>query len=138
MFQLTPLIAMDFQSAMMDDFIIRDPVLGGILVEPEDLSSAMLRIGLLGDMGRVFRTRVQYMRQIAGDDVVLSQTSVWGDPATTQVRGTQWGKDWLNVGLGGELTMGRFRYWRLFADYDFTVSRRTTSHIGSLNTVLTW
>jgi hypothetical protein len=63
---------------------------------------------------------------------------VWGDPATTQVRGTQWGKDWLNVGLGGELTMGRFRYWRLFADYDFTVSRRTTSHIGSLNTVLTW
>jgi len=137
-FQLIPLIALDFQTANMDSFIVRDPVLGGVLVEPEDLSSAMLRIGLLGDMGRTFRTRVQYMRQIAGDDVVLSQTSVWGNPASTQVRGTQWGKDWLNVGLGGDLTLGRFRHWRLFADYDFTMSRRTTSHIGSLNTVLTW
>ena len=133
---LTPIIALDFQSVMMDSFIARDPVLLGVLVEPEDISSAMLRIGLLGEMGR-FRTRLQYMRQIAGEDVVWSQMTMLHDMATTtHVRGTQWGKDWLNVGVGAELL--RTRHWRISADYNLDTGRRTTSHLGSFNTILTW
>jgi len=134
--RLTPLIALDFQSATMDGFIVRDPVLGGVFVEPENLSQAALRVGLLGHYGRL-RTRLQYMRQIAGDDVVYSRTALVGDlAAATQVRSTQWGKDWLNVGLGGELL--QTRHWRIFADYNFDLGKQTTSHLGSLNTVLTW
>jgi len=135
MFQLTPLIAMDFQTAKMDSFIVRDPMLGGLLVEPDNLSSAILRVGLLGEAWRL-RTRLQYMRQLS-DDTVFSRTAILGDlAAATQIRGTQWGKDWVNVGLGGELL--RTRHWRISADYDFDMSRRTTSHLGSLNTILTW
>jgi len=134
--RLTPLVALDFQTVMMDSFVIRDPILGGILIEPEDLSSAIFRVGLLGEMWKL-RTRLQYMRQIAGEDTVYSQTSMLSDLAsTTQIRGTQWGKDWLNIGLGGELW--KTRHWRISADYNFDLGKRTTSHLGSLNTVLTW
>ncbi|MCL2710587.1 MAG: autotransporter outer membrane beta-barrel domain-containing protein [Planctomycetaceae bacterium] len=135
-----PLVALDFQSAKMDDFMVRDPILGGVRIEPEDLSSAILRVGLLGGQGEGFlRTRLQYMRQIAGDDVVFSRTSI-GNLATTRVRGTQWGKDWLNVGIGCELWFlpRKFRHWRIYADYDFHLGKRTTSHLGSINTVLEW
>ena len=131
---LIPLVALDFQSAVMDDFMAYDESLGGVLIQPEDLSSAVLRIGLLGELWRI-RTRLQYMRQIAGNDVVFSQTTV-GGLAAAQIRGTQWGKDWLNVGIGGELL--QTRHWRVFADYNFEVGKSTTSHLGSLNTVLTW
>ena len=135
-YQLTPLVALDFQSASMDSFIARDPVLVGVLVEPEDISSAMLRIGLLGEMGR-FRTRLQYMRQIAGEDTVLSRTTLLQDMATaTQVRGTQWGKDWLNIGIGAELL--RTRHWRISADYNLDAGKQATSHLGSFNAILTW
>ena len=132
--RLTPLIALDFQSAVMNDFMAYDPALGGILIQPEDLSSAVLRVGLLNEVWRL-RTRLQYMRQIAGDDVGFSQTTV-GGLATTRVRGTQWGKDWLNVGIGGELL--KTRHWRIFADYNFDLGKHTTSHLGSLNSVFTW
>jgi hypothetical protein len=56
--------------------------------------------------------------------------------AATQVRGTQWGKDWLNVGIGGEFW--RTRRWRMFADYNFDWGRRTMSHLGSLKIVCAW
>ena len=136
-YRLTPLIAMDFQSVKMDAFVVRDPALGGVLIEPEDLSSAVLRVGLLGEAGR-FRARTQYMRQVAGEDAVVSQTVLFRRDmaAATQIRGAQWGKDWLNVGVGGELL--RTRHWRITADYDFDMGRRATSHLGSFNTVLTW
>ena len=135
--KLTPIIAVDFQSASMDDFIVRDPNFIGALVVPEDVYSTAIRVGLLGEMGRL-RTRLQYMRQVAGDDFVNTRTSLIFDEwaAATDVRSTQWGKDWLNVGIGGELL--RTHHWRIFADYDFDVGRRTTSHLGSLNTIFTW
>lgn len=133
---LTPLVSMDFQSAQMNSFIAYDPLLGGVLVEPDDMSSAMVRVGLLAEAWRV-RTRLQYSRQIAGDDVVFSQTAVLGAPTSrAQVRSTQWGKDWLSVGIGGELV--RMRHWSVFADYNFDLGKHTTSHLGSLNSVITW
>jgi len=42
----------------------------------------------------------------------------------------------LNVGVGGDLL--RTLHWRIIADYNFDVGRRTTSHIGALNTVFMW
>ena len=135
-FRVTPLVAMDFQSATMDDFIVYDPILGGLLIKPGDLDSAVVRVGLLGEAWRM-RTRLQYMRQIAGEDFVDSQTSLtWDMSAVTSVRGTQWGKDWLNMGISGELLSTR--HLRVFADYNFDLGKRTTSHLGSLNTVLRW
>lgn len=133
---LTPLVAMDFQTAAMKEFVVYDPVLGGILIEPGNLNSAVVRAGLLGKAWRI-HTRLQYMRQVAGEDFVDSNTALtWDMSAATTVRGTQWGKDWLNVGIGGELLATR--HWRVFADYNFDAGKRTTSHLGSLNTVLRW
>jgi len=133
---LTPLVAMDFQSATMDKFVVLDPALGGVLIDPGNLDSAVIRVGLLGGAGRI-RTRLQYMRQIAGEDFVNSRTALtWDLAAATTVRGTQWGKDWLNVGIGGELLSTR--HWRVFADYNFDLGQHTTSHLGSLNTVFRW
>jgi len=135
--RLTPLVAMDFQTVTMQDFIVRDPTLGGIVVSPGDLDSIALRVGLLGEAGRV-RSRLQYIRQIAGDDFVSSQTSISGSglAAATRVRGTQWGRDWLNVGVGGEILTTR--NWRILVDYDFDLGKQTTSHLGSLTSVLKW
>ena len=139
---VTPLVAVDFQSASMDSFIVRDPYIGGILVEPDSLDSTAIRIGLLGGfigggMDRL-RTRLQYSRQIAGHDYVSSSTSLVLDElgAATPVRSIHWGKDWLNVGVGYEVWATR--HWRIFTDYDFDVGHRTTSHLGSINTVLRW
>ena len=129
-------MAMDFQSASMDGFVVHDPVLGGVFVNPEDISSAILRLGVRGELGRL-RTKLQYMRYLTGDDAVYSQTGVTGDTSVvTRVRGTQWGKDWLNLGVGGELLSTR--HWRIFVDYNFEVGQRTTAHLGSLNSVLRW
>jgi outer membrane autotransporter protein len=134
---LTPLIALDFQSASMGSFVALDPVLGGVLIEPGNIDSIVLRLGLLSEFRR-FRTRVQYMRQLSGDDFIASQTSLLGDNllTATSIRSTQWGKDWLNVGIGGELLATR--HWRIFADYNFDLGKQTTSHLGSLNTIFRW
>ena len=135
-YKLTPLVAVDFQSATMDAFAVYDPVLGCVLIEPENLSSTAIRIGLLSNYWRI-RTRLQYMHQIAGKDFVSSRTALIGDlSAATQIRSTQWGKDWVNIGLGGELLTTQ--HWRIFADYNFVLGKQTTSHLGSFNTVLTW
>jgi hypothetical protein len=137
-FRLTPLVAVDIQSAQINNLFIVDPMLGSVLlVEPEDLDSTNIRVGLLGEVWKI-RTRVQYMRQIAGNDSVTSQTTmIWdGITAATPVRSTEWGKDWLNIGIGGELLATR--HWRIFADYDLDLGKRSTSHLGSLNTIFRW
>jgi uncharacterized protein with beta-barrel porin domain len=136
--RLTPLVAMDFQSADMNAFTIRDPDINADLrISPGNLSSTAIRIGLLGEIWRL-RTRVQYMNQVGGNDYVSSRTSILGDELATaaRIRGTQWGRDWLNVGVGGELLATR--NLRVFADYNLDIGRHTTSHLGSLNTVLKW
>ena len=134
-YRLTPLIALDFQTASMDSFVVLNPALGGVRIEPEDLESTSIRVGLLGETLRL-RSRVQYIRQIGGKDFVDSRTSLVGLNQAASVRSTKWGKDWLNVGVGYELL--NTRHWRIFADYDFDLGRRTTSHLGSINTVLKW
>lgn len=135
-YQVTPLVAFDYQSVDVDSFLVFDPVLGGVYVQPEDISQASLRLGVLGNFGR-FRTRLQYTRQIAGEDSVSTRTAILGAlSSVTEIRGTEWGKDWLNIGIGGELLTTR--HWRLFADYNFDLGKQTTSHLGSLNAVLTW
>jgi len=137
-YRLTPLVAVDFQTAEMDNLTIHDPMMDvNLRIAPGNLSSTAVRVGLLGELWRL-RTRVQYMRQVSGNDFVASRTTVLGDElaAAARIRGTQWGKDWLNVGLGGELLTTR--HWHIFADYNFDMGRRTTSHLGSLNTVLRW
>jgi hypothetical protein len=116
----------------MDGFAVRSLV-GDIMVEPGDASQAVVRLGLLGNYGRV-RTRAQYMRQVSGDDSVSSQTTL--SDAAADVRGNQWGKDWFNLGVGGELWSTR--HWQVFADYNFDMGRHTTSHLGSLNTIFRW
>jgi len=131
--KLTPLVALDLQSADMDGFFVYDATLGGVWIEPDSVSSAAVRLGLLGNFGR-FRTRLQYTRQISGDDCASSQIAAFGE--ATQVQGVQWGKDRLNVGVGGELW--RVQHFRLFADYNFDVGKHTTSHLGALNFVVEW
>ena|GEM_PF-2293956 len=135
--RIIPLMALDFQTAAMDGFVIGDPYFGGIRIEPESLDSTSIRLGLLGEFWRV-RTRLQYTRQIAGADFVSSSTSfVWDNSVTTiPVRSVQWGKDWLNAGFGYEFLATR--HWHIFTDYDFGLGNRTTSHLGSINAVLKW
>ena len=136
--RLTPLIAVDFQSASMDGFIIRDPILTGVRIEPESLDTTFLRLGLLSDFWRL-RTRLQYMRQLAGDDYVTSSTSLVGSnfvSSPVPIRSVQWGKDWMNVGIGYDVLVTR--HWHIIADYNFDLGKRTTSHLGSINAALKW
>jgi len=138
--RLTPLIALDFQTASMDGILLADPFFapyGGLRVEPESLDSTSLRLGLLGEVGR-FRTRLQYTRQIAGKDFVTSSTSfAWDGSATSvPIQSVHWGKDWLNAGIGYEFLSTR--HWRIFTDYDFGAGKRSTSHLGALNVILKW
>ncbi|MDR0329011.1 MAG: autotransporter outer membrane beta-barrel domain-containing protein [Planctomycetaceae bacterium] len=136
--RLTPLVAVDFQTADMEKFSFTDSSGTDVMIRPGNMNSTALRVGLLGEFGR-FRTRVQYMNQVAGNDYVSFGTDIYiaGDLAsTTQIRGTQWGRDWLNVGVGGDLLTTR--NWRVFADYNFDMGKHTTSHLGSLNTAFTW
>ena len=135
--RLVPLIAFDFQTASADSFVLYDPFLGNVRIEPENLESTAIRIGLLGEVWR-FRTRVQYIRQIAGNDYVTSATSLVGDElaAAVPVRSIRWGKDWVNAGIGYEFLATR--HWHIFADYDLELGRRTTSHLGAINAVLKW
>jgi hypothetical protein len=129
---LTPHIALDFQSAGINKFIVGDPL--PAVVEPGRVSQAAMRVGLLNNFLGRLQTRVQYTRQIAGKDYVSSSTTL--ADAATHIRGTQWGKDWLNAGFGGAFVSRQ--NLRLFADYDFDLGRRTTSHTGSVTTVFMW
>ena len=135
--RLTPLIALDFQTASMDGLTVHNAMLGGMRIEPENLNATSLRFGLLGEFAR-FRTRLQYIRQIAGDDCVSTATSFLEDAqsASAAVRSMRWGKDWLNTGVSYEIFSNR--HWRLIADYNFDVGRQTTSHLGSINAALKW
>jgi len=134
--RLTPFAAFDFQSAAMDGFVVPNPNIA-VMIDPEDVSQTMFRVGLSGNFWKI-RTRAQYMYQIAGGDSVSSRTALAvGDfTPVTHIRSIQWGRDWLNVGIGGELLATR--HWHIFADYNFDWGRHTTSHLGSLTTALQW
>jgi hypothetical protein len=119
----------------MNEFFIRDPSLSGVLVEPQNLSQTVFRIGmscrdLLPFHFQLFPLRLQYMRQIAGDD------SVGWHGAATPIRSTQWGKDWLNVGTS--VALCRLEHFRVDAYYDFDLGRNASSHCGSIMAVTTW
>jgi len=129
----TPFVGVDFQNIDMDDLTVNLPTLGGMSVSPGGLDSVMLRVGLRGEWMRL-RTRIQYIRQLSGDDHVMSTVAFHN--VSTTVRSVQWGKDWVNVGVGGEMI--QTRNFRLFADYDLDVSKKTTSHLGSLSAVVMW
>jgi uncharacterized protein with beta-barrel porin domain len=136
--RLTPLVAVDFQTVDMNEITIHDPEIDvNFRITPGNLNSTGIRVGLLGEVWR-FRTRVQYVNQVAGNDFVSSRTSILGDElgAAARIRGTQWGRDWLNAGIGGELLTTQ--HWRIFADYNFDMGKRTTSHLGSINSVFRW
>jgi outer membrane autotransporter protein len=137
-FEWIPLLALDYQSVSADSFLSPVANLGAVSVSPDDLNSAMFRIGLIGKYWRL-RTRLQYSCQIAGEDSVLSPTTFYGaagDIPAAGVRSAKWSKNWFDVGVGG--TVLYTQHWRIFADYDFGVGGDTVSHLGSLNTVLTW
>ena len=130
---LTPVIGVDFQSISMDDLSVQLPTLGRMPIRPDGLDTASVRVGLRGECLRI-RTRVQYIRQVAGDDYMKSAISLKN--TSENIRSVQWGKDWINVGLGGELVQRH--NFHLFADYDLDASKNTTSHLGSISAILTW
>jgi hypothetical protein len=75
------------------------------------------------------------MRQLSSDDYMMSSISL-NQAATTSIPSVQWGKDWVNIGFGGELIQSQ--NFRLFADYDLDLGKNSTSHLGSLSAVLMW
>ena len=132
-YHLTPVVGLDFQSIGMDDLSVTLPTLGGMPINPDGLDTVMVRLGLQGACFNI-RGRVQYIRQVSGDDFMASSISLGGTPAT--VRSVQWGKDWVNVGLGYDFV--QIKNFRLSADYDLDAGKNVTSHIGSVSAVLTW
>jgi len=131
----TPVVGIDFQSIGIDDLAVKLPTLDGMAINPDGLTTASLRVGLRGECMRI-RTRVQYICQIAGDDYMMSAISLNNYNVSANVRSVQWGKDWVNVGVGGELV--QTQKFRLFADYDLDASKNTVSHLGSLSAVVMW
>jgi hypothetical protein len=59
----------------------------------------------------------------------------FGGPSVN-VRSVQWGKDWVNIGLGYDFL--QMRGFQFSADYDCDLSKNTTSHLGSIRAVVTW
>lgn len=130
---LTPIVGVDFQSLKMDDLALTLPTLGRMAIDPDGLDTAAVRIGLQGEYLMV-RTRAQYIRQVSGKDYMMSTIGLGSD--TASLRSVQWGKDWVNVGLGCDL--GQLNKIRFSADYDCDISKNTTSHIGTVKAVVTW
>ncbi|MCL2005414.1 MAG: autotransporter domain-containing protein [Planctomycetaceae bacterium] len=136
-YRLIPLVAFDFQSAKMDPFSVPSTI-GRMAIDTDKLDTMAVRVGMLSEFWRL-RTRVQYIRHIGGDDYVWSATSFSSGEnlaSSTSIRSTKWGRNWLNVGMGYNLYATQS--WRIFADYNFDMGRRTTSHFCSINSVLQW
>jgi uncharacterized protein YhjY with autotransporter beta-barrel domain len=117
----------------MDTFAVTLPGVGAMPVAPDGLDSVALRLGLQGECYMV-RTRVQYIRQIGGNDYMMSAVNLGG--AAANVRSVQWGKDWVNLGLGYDFV--QIKNFRFSADYDCDISKNTTSHLGALRAVVMW
>jgi uncharacterized protein with beta-barrel porin domain len=132
-FELKPLAAFDFQATAMDGFTIPD--LSQTLT-PKDMNYFALRLGVNGKWKQL-HTRLQYAHQLAGDDFAETRVSFINGTGSTALRSVQWGKDWFNAGVGGEL-WGNSLHWKFFADYDFEANNNTTAHTGSLKAVFTW
>ena len=133
-FHLTPLVGLDFQSIGMDDLAVRLPHLDmSMPISPDGLDTVMVRLGLQGECFNI-RSRVQYIRQVGGDDFMSSAIRL--DTTSASVRSVQWGKDWVNVGLGYDFV--QVKNFRLSADYDLDMGKNVTSHLGSVSAVLTW
>jgi hypothetical protein len=130
---LTPIVGVDFQSLGMDNLSVNVPSVGGMAINPDGLDTVAVRLGLQG-MCYGVRARGQYIRQVSGNDYMISTVGIGSD--TASLRSVQWGKDWVNVGLGCDL--GQLNAIRLSADYDCDISKNTTSHIGSIKAVVTW
>ena len=130
---ISPIVGVDFQSLGMDDLTVPLPTLGRMAIQPEGLDTTAVRIGLQGECFRA-RARAQYIRQVGGNDYMMSTIGLGGDMAS--LRSVQWGKDWVNVGLGCDL--GQLNKIRFAVDYDCDISKNTTSHLGSVKAVVTW
>jgi hypothetical protein len=131
-----PLLAVDFQSAKMDEFNVTDNTLGNIAVAPGDFAATSLRLGLLGSYNG-FHARLQYIRQMAGDDYVDSRT-VFANytGAAADIRSIRFGKDTVNFGIGGDIL--QTRRFKLSADYDLEAGTNITAHTGSLTAAVKW
>jgi outer membrane autotransporter protein len=133
---LAPIVGVDFQSIGMDDFNITLPgTLGNMSIAPDGLDSVMVRVGLQGECFAA-RVRAQYIRHVSKDDFMMSSITMIGTPGTTNIRSVQWGKDWVNIGLGYDFIQQQ--NFRLSADYDFDISKNTSSHLATLRAVLAW
>jgi outer membrane autotransporter protein len=132
---LTPVVGIDFQGIGMDDLTVKLPLSGDydVPMKPDGLDTVMVRVGLHGECFAL-RARAQYIRQVSGDDYMVSAATLRAN--TTNVRSVQWGKDWVNVGLGYDFV--QMKNFRLSADYDFDISKNTSSHLGSVKATLAW
>ena len=135
---LEMLVALDFQSLGMDNLSVKlmpesvAPIL--MPIRPGGLDSAALRVRLLRYKLLGIEGRVQYIRQLSGNDCMASTMTLNGKPSS--IRGVQWGKDWINVGLGYDFV--QMKNLRFSVDYDFDASKRTVSHLGSVSAAVVW
>jgi uncharacterized protein with beta-barrel porin domain len=80
------------------------------------------------------RTRLQYGYQVAGDLYGVSKSIIGG--STQTFRGVNLGRNTFNAGIGGDIPLTKSS--RLFADYDFNLGERSTSHTGQIGFVTNW
>jgi len=140
---LLPLFAVDFQKAWTG---AANNVGGGPLAfdtAKSDYDQTVLRFGLNSrwcqNNGMNLRTRLQYGVQVAGDRWGTAQTAFSVNPGESRMlTGVNLGRNTLNVGFGGDWHVSAKKRTHLFADYDFDLGEKATTHTGQIGVATNW
>lgn len=145
---LRPVAAFDYEQVWMRGFRENGPGETALSYEKSNYKQYMLRFGLHGQVGvtdRVdFLARAQYVRQLNDDG--YSTTGVRFAKAGSnaagqrwaQIRGTDTGRNSVNLGAGLDVKLNREKTRSLYMNFDADLYRNKTTMAGEVGVMLSW
>ena len=145
---LRPLMALDFEQTWMRGYRERgngETVSAALNYDGGTLERMMFRIGLGGDFalnnGLTLNARMQYGTQLNGREYAVHGVrfaSGLTEMESAKIWGSRIGRDYLNLGLGGNWQLDNRGNRFLFVNYDAKMYDRATLHAGEAGFVTKW
>ncbi|MCL2004711.1 MAG: autotransporter domain-containing protein [Planctomycetaceae bacterium] len=141
---IKPLMAFDFEQTWMRGYTET----GGSTAQIYDRSTLerlMFRVGISSELaareGFTLSSRVQYGTQLNGLEypvVGVRFADGGANQRTANIWGSRIGRDYLNLGLGGNWKLDRLGHRSVYVNYDTQMYNRATMHVGEAGFITRW
>ncbi|MCF0234952.1 MAG: autotransporter outer membrane beta-barrel domain-containing protein, partial [Thermoguttaceae bacterium] len=133
---LRPVVQFDYEHVWQDGAVEKGAGTA-LKFEKNNWSRAFARFGAEYEWNApfvLFNARALYGIQMGGDDAPTSEFSFAGFSGgkTVSVAGLEQGKSFVDLGVGANGYLDCERHWIVGGNYDYVVSDKTRSHVGTV------